>query len=311
MKAKQRREQKERLKTSISNIQNTNTDNKSQDNGNNYQVIVEKKKKGRTKSVEYSPESLAGIKNDKNNSNNLLINQVPSYPKNMLNINKISEEENKERELSKLAAMFNFEIDKQEKIFRIKNNNEYYDMREQISQLKQELKNSETKNENLLKRVKENNESDKQQIAELEKDLKQKVDNDIEKLKKDNIILIKDINFLDKKLESLEKLYQKEKYDMNLTINDLDNVIRKLKGEIYFVDDLKIRLKNLTTKDIPQELVESINYILKEDISAQYRHTPTHSNIASVRSKNGAIPIADFLDTSSLDSKKSIRKLYI
>ena len=97
---------------------------------------------------------------------------------------------------------------------------------------------------------------------------------------------------------------------MSSTIFDLDNIIRKLKGELYFVDDLKMRLKNLTSNNIPQELVESINYILKEDIAAQYRITPTHSNIGSVRSRNGIIPISDFLDVS-LDSQKSVKRLEI
>ena len=112
-------------------------------------------------------------------------------------------------------------------------------------------------------------------------------------------------------MDSANVLYQKEKYDLDSTIFELDNIIRKLKGEIYFVDDLKMRLKSLTSKDIPQELVDSINFVLKEDIAAQYKHTPTHSNIASVRSRTGTIPIADILDTSSIDSKKSEKKLYI
>ena len=72
-----------------------------------------------------------------------------------------------------------------------------------------------------------------------------------------------------------------------------------------------MRLKNLTNKDIPQELVDTINFILKEDIVDKYKHTPSHSNIASVRSRTGTIPIADILDTSSIDSKKSAKKLYI
>ena len=98
---------------------------------------------------------------------------------------------------------------------------------------------------------------------------------------------------------------------MTSAIFELDNIIRKLKGELYFVDDLKMRLKNLTTKDIPQELVDSINYVLKEDIAAQYKHTPSHSNIASVRSRTGTMPIQDILDIESIDSKKSEKKLFI
>ena len=67
----------------------------------------------------------------------------------------------------------------------------------------------------------------------------------------------------------------------------------------------------MTAKDIPRELVKSINYIIKEDVVAQYKKTPNHSQIGTVRSKSGTIPIADILDTSSIDSKESVKKLFI
>ena len=297
MKAKLRKEQKERMKTSISNqSQKTNSDNKSQEN-----IKSEtKKKKGRNRSAEI-PNGIFSGENMSESKQSITQKEIDP----------INKEEYKEQELSKIATMFNFEIDKDKDIIRIKENNEYYDMRNQIIQLEKELENSQREYNNLLNQYEKKNEEETQQISELENELKRHVDFDIEKLKKDNIILNRDINILDKKLDSANVLYQKEKYDLDSTIFELDNIIRKLKGEIYFVDDLKMRLKSLTSKDIPQELVDSINFVLKEDIAAQYKHTPTHSNIASVRSRTGTIPIADILDTSSIDSKKSEKKLYI
>ena len=298
MKAKLRKEQKERMKTSISNSKKSMDDNKSQEN-----VQSEtKKKKGRNRSAEI-PNGIFSGENMSSSKNSIIQKEI---------INPINKEEYKEQELSKIATMFNFEIDKDKDIIRIKENNEYYDMRNKIIQLEKDLENSQREYNNLLNQYEKKNEEERQQISELENELKRHVDFDIEKLKKDNIVLNRDINILDKKLDSANVLYQKEKYDLDSTIFELDNIIRKLKGEIYFVDDLKMRLKSLTSKDIPQELVESINYVLKEDIAAQYKqHTPTHSNIASVRSRTGTIPIADILDTSSIDSKKSEKKLYI
>ena len=308
MKAKLRKQQRQRTKSTKSNIPISSSDNKSQDNNINNN-IPQKKRKARNKSVDLSADLLAGVNpNSKNNSK--AINKKPSLINNILEINPINKEEYKEQELSKIATMFNFEIDKEKDIIKIKDNDEYYDMRNQIIQLEEELEDAQREYDNLLDQYKKKNETEKQQIAELEKELKRYVDYDVEKIKKDNIILTRDINLLDKKYDSINTLFQKEQYDMGTTIIDLDNIIRKLKGEIYFVDDLKMRLKNLTNKDIPQELVESINYILKEDIAAQYKHTPTYSNIASVRSRTGTIPIGDILD-ESLDSKKSIKKLIV
>ena len=309
MKAKLRKEKKKQLRTSTSNFQNTSSENKSQDNIQNYP----KKKKARVRSAEMTPGMFPTEKfyNYINNNNNPINNQNSFLSKNILETKTINKEEYREQELSKIATMFNFEIDKEKDIIKIKENEEYYDMRNKIIQLEEDLKNSEIEYDNLLNEYEKKNKSEREQIAELEKELKRYVDYDIEKIKKENITLSRDINLLDKKAESIYTLFQKEQIDMNSTIIELDNIIRKLKGEIYFVDDLKMRLKNLTSKDIPKELVESINYILKEDIAAQYRHTPSHSNVASVRSRTGTIPIADILDNSSLDSKKSIKKLYI
>ena len=239
-------------------------------------------------------------------NNNLLF-----IPNRKFESKKINKENYKELELSRIATMFNFEVDKEKDIITIKENDEYYDMRNQIIELQKELEKSQRDYNNLINDYEKKNERDRQLIGQLENELKKNVDNDIEKVKKDNILLVREINILDKKATSINAQFKKDEYEMNHTIIELDKIIKKLKGEIIFVDDLKMRLKNLTNKDIPQELVETINFVLKEDIADKYKHTPSHSNIASVRSRTGTIPIADILDTSSIDSKKSAKKLYI
>ena len=301
------------MKTSISVFQNSSSENKSQENF----TQLEKKKKSRFRSAEI-PNGLFPSENSQN------IQNIPKMPstKNIFikessqsikktELNPINKKELKEQELSRIATMFNFEVDKEKDIVKIQENDEYYDLREQIKQLEIDLKNAEIEYDNLINDYEKKNKDERQEIAKLENELKKQVDNDVEKIKKDNIILARDVNILDKKVDSLSILFQKEQKDMILATNELDNIIRKLKGEIYFVDDLKMRLKNLTTKDIPQELVDSINYILKEDIAAQYKHTPSHSNIASFRSRTGTIPNNEILDISSLDSKQGEKKLYI
>ena len=147
MKAKLRKEQKERMKTSTSNIQNnTSSENKSQDNNNN----EHKKKRARNKSVEmpkgfFSNESIPNSKNTQNNQINPSLNQIDINP-----INQIDKEDNKEQDLSKIATMFNFEIDKEKDIIKIKENDEYYDMRNQIIQLEKELENTHKEYNTLL-----------------------------------------------------------------------------------------------------------------------------------------------------------------
>jgi len=313
MKAKLRKEQREKLKTntSMSNIQSSSNEVKSQDNIQSQTDLKKKKQRNRNRSAEipsglFDVNGIPNIKNKLNSNYNLR-----PFPIQRLESKPLNKEDIKAQELSRIATMFNFEVDKEKDIIKIKENDEYYDMRYQIIQLEKELDSSQREYNELLNKYEKKNEFERQQISELEKELKKYVDYDIEKLKKDNIVLIRDINLLDKKVDSVNTLFKKDEYDMNKTIYELDNIIKKLKGEIIFVDDLKMRLKNLTNKDIPQELVDTINFILKEDIAAQYKHSQSHSNIGSVRSKTGTIPIADILDASSLDSKKSIKKLYV
>ena len=316
MKAKLRKAQKEKLKQSKNiNTQNSKNESQSQvnyplDNDNNNKIntesinnntevrenIIQEKEKVKSLKKDLNPNQITNNKENENNNEK----------------KKINPEEYKEQELSKIATMFNFEIDKNKKIINIKENDEYYDMRKQINELEIELEQAKQEYDNMIKRNKIETENQKEQIEELENELKKQVNFDIENLKKENIILLRDVNLLDKKLDSINALYQKEKYDMNNTIDELNNTIRKLKGEIFFVDDLKLRLKNLTNKEIPQELVNSINFNLniKED-NTEIKDITDTSKFGIVKSKTGSIPITDILDFSSIDSKRSVKKLYV
>ena len=306
MKAKLRKAQREKLKQS----QNNNTQiskNESQSQGNldndnnNNKLLSESNNNTEIKDniiKEKVKEKVKSLKKDLNP------NQIENNKK------KINEEDYKEQELSKIATMFNFEIDKNKKIINIKENDEYYDMRKEINELEIELEKTKEEYDNLIKRNEIETENQKEQIEELENELKKQVNFDIENLKKENIILLRDVNLLDKKLDSINALYQKEKYDMNNTIDELNNTIRKLKGEIFFVDDLKLRLKNLTNKEIPQDLVNSINLNFKDE-NEEIKDITDTSKFGIVKSKTGSIPITDILDFSSIDSKRSVKKLYI
>ena len=298
MKAKLRRLQKEKLKQSQSNI--TNSLNESQN-----------KKQTENKKNQIISSDNNNIKNtySEKDDYNLLKKELNPEQNVQEEKQEITPEEYKQQELSKIATMFNFEVDKKKKIINIKENDEYYDMRKQINDLEQELENTKNEYDILIQHNQKETQMQKEQIEELENELKRLVDYDIENLKKENIMLVRDVNLLDKKLDSVTTLYQKEQFDMNLTINELDSTIKKLKDEIFYVEDLKLRLKKLSNKEIPQELINSIN--LNFNIKEDNEEISNNSQFVRAKSKNGSIPIADILDVSSIDSKRSIKKLYI
>ena len=298
MKAKLRRLQKEKLKQSQSNITNSlnESQNKKQTENKNNQIISSDN--NNIKNTYSEKEDYNLLKKELNPEQNVQEEKQ-----------EITLEEYKQQELSKIATMFNFEVDKKKKIINIKENDEYYDMRKQINDLEQELENTKNEYDILIQHNQKETQMQKEQIEELENELKRLVDYNIENLKKENIMLVRDVNLLDKKLDSVTTLYQKEQFDMNLTINELDSTIKKLKDEIFYVEDLKLRLKKLSNKEIPQELINSIN--LNFNIKEDNEEISNNSQFVRAKSKNGSIPIADILDVSSIDSKRSIKKLYI
>jgi len=298
MKAKLRRLQKEKLKQSQSNVTNSlnESQNKKQTENKNNQIISSDNNNIKNTYSEKDDYNL--LKKELNPEQNIQEEKQEMTP-----------EEYKQQELSKIATMFNFEVDKKKKIINIKENDEYYDMRKQINDLEQELENTKNEYDILIQHNQKETQMQKEQIEELENELKRLVDYNIENLKKENIMLVRDVNLLDKKLDSVTTLYQKEQFDMNLTINELDSTIKKLKDEIFYVEDLKLRLKKLSNKEIPQELINSIN--LNFNIKEDNEEISNNSQFVRAKSKNGSIPIADILDVSSIDSKRSIKKLYI
>ena len=297
MKAKLRRLQKEKEKEKLKQSQSIAQNSINESQNRNQAEIPQQQNNNQIISDNNNEENI-------NSNIDLLkkdLNQEENKP--------MSPEEYKQQELSKIATMFNFEVDKKKQIINIKENDEYYDMRKQINDLETELENTKMQYDNLIQNNKNQTEMQKEQIEELENELKRLVDYDIENLKKENIMLLRDVNLLDKKLDSVNTLYQKEQYDMNNTINELDTTIKKLKDEIYYVEDLKLRLKKLTNKEIPQELMNSIN--MNFNIKENNEEFNNNSKFGQAKSRTGSIPIVDILDVSSIDSKKSVKKLYI
>ena len=297
MKAKLRRLQKEKEKEKLKQSQSIAQNSINESQNRNQAEIPQQQNNNQIISYNNNEENI-------NSNIDLLkkdLNQEENKP--------MSPEEYKQQELSKIATMFNFEVDKKKQIINIKENDEYYDMRKQINDLETELENTKMQYDNLIQNNKNQTEMQKEQIEELENELKRLVDYDIENLKKENIMLLRDVNLLDKKLDSVNTLYQKEQYDMNNTINELDTTIKKLKDEIYYVEDLKLRLKKLTNKEIPQELMNSIN--MNFNIKENNEDFNNNSKFGQAKSRTGSIPIVDILDVSSIDSKKSVKKLYI
>ena len=245
MKAKLRRLQKEKEKEQEKLKQNE-SQSQIQNQSNGQHTINESQNQNQDEisQQQNNNQIISNINNNNEENINSNINLLKKNLKQEKN-KPMSAEEYKQQELSKIATMFNFEVDKKNQIINIKENDEYYDMRKQINDLETELENTKMQYDNLIQNNKSQTEMQKEQIEELENELKKLVDYDIENLKKENIMLLRDVNLLDKKLDSVKTVYQKEQYDMKNTINELDSTIKKLKDEIYYVEDLKLRLNFL------------------------------------------------------------------
>ena len=317
MKAGLRKAKREKLKLSQSNALNSVNESQSQAPGTeqNYEIIQKNLSSTNSDIIEINKNintnlEKEDIKSLKSNLNpeSIIINNNIDIPKDK----STNLQDYQEEEFSKIATMFNFEIDKEKDRINIKENEEYYDMRNQIAELEQELEDTKKEYDELIINNENEVEMQKEQIEGLENDLKRYVDYNIENLKKENIILLRDVNILDKKIDTLNSKYQKEKYDITNTISELDNTINKLKQEIYYVDDLKLRLKSLTSEEIPQELANSINFNFNiKNNNKETNNLNENTKFGIIKSKTGNIPIGDILDFSSIDSKRSVKKLYI
>jgi hypothetical protein len=317
MKAGLRKAKREKLKLSQSNALNSVNESQSQAPGTeqNNEIIQKNLSSTNSDIIEINKNintnlEKEDIKSLKSNLNpeSIIINNNSDIPKDK----STNLQDYQEEEFSKIATMFNFEIDKEKDRINIKENEEYYDMRNQIAELEQELEDTKKEYDELIINNENEVEMQKEQIEGLENDLKRYVDYNIENLKKENIILLRDVNILDKKIDTLNSKYQKEKYDITNTISELDSTINKLKQEIYYVDDLKLRLKSLTSEEIPQELANSINFNFNIKNNNKETNNPNENNkFGIIKSKTGNIPIGDILDFSSIDSKRSVKKLYI
>ena len=169
MKAKLRRLQKEKLKQSQSNITNSlnESQNKKQTENKNNQIISSDNNNIKNTYSEKDDYNL--LKKELNPEQNVQEEKQEITP-----------EEYKQQELSKIATMFNFEVDKKKKIINIKENDEYYDMRKQINDLEQELENTKNEYDILIQHNQKETQMQKEQIEELENELKRLVDYNIE-----------------------------------------------------------------------------------------------------------------------------------
>lgn len=209
------------------------------------------------------------------------------------------DQKNKEEMLSRLAALFNFDLQKDK--IKIDENSEYFELRKEIVDLNNQLDNAKKNYDYIISEHEKENLNDEKEIKDLENKLKQCVELNIEKVKNENKNLTREINSLDKKFQNMIFL-EKKNYNENMyLINELDNTINKLKGELNYVEDLKYRLKKLGGNEIPQDLANYINYIFKDDMAYQINN---NSNIdESVRTRTGKIPIYDIIGTKKIDDK--------
>ena len=169
---------------------------------------------------------------------------------------------NKQEELSKLVTMFNFDIN--ENKIKIEENTEYYEMRKEIINLQNKIQESKHELENMINQNKIRENLENKQIEKYELLLKKKIEENVENVKKNNKITNEDINVLDKKLSIMKEMYQKEENQLNNLINKIDFTNEKLKNEIFLVEHLKEKLKNVKENEIGNDLLMKINKILKK-----------------------------------------------
>ncbi len=62
----------------------------------------------------------------------------------------------------------------------------------------------------------------------------------------------------------MKEMYEKEENQLNNFINKIDLTNEKLKNEIFYVEDLKEKLKNVKEIDVGNDLFIKINKILKK-----------------------------------------------
>ena len=62
----------------------------------------------------------------------------------------------------------------------------------------------------------------------------------------------------------MKEMYEKEENQLNNFINKIELTNEKLKNEIFYVEDLKEKLKNVKEIDVGNDLFIKINKILKK-----------------------------------------------
>lgn len=192
-----------------------------------------------TKLIENDTKKLAqptqGRKSRVNSKNTR--NSVKKLEKNLTTPGNCS----KEQQLSELIKMFNFEISNDK--IKLEENTEYYDMKVEIADLQNKIQQAIKEYEYLCEQKENKSDSDNKQIEFLENVLKQKIEENVEKVKTENKIYEEEIDSMEKKLIGLKNIYAKEEVDFNKFYDELTNMNIRLQNEIDYVNKLKKKIK--------------------------------------------------------------------
>ena len=143
----------------------------------------------------------------------------------------------KEQQLGELIKMFNFDISNER--IKVEENTEYYTMRMEIIDLQNKIQQANKEFDFLCDQQQIKNENDNKQIEFLENVLKEKIEENVEIVKADNKIILDEITSLERKLNSLKSIVEKEEQDFNKLSIEFMNTNLRLKNEIDLVTKFK------------------------------------------------------------------------
>ena len=149
-------------------------------------------------------------------------------------------------DLEELVKTFNIDIEHDR--IKIEENNEYYDMRVEINELQNSIKNSKKQYEMLIEQNQKKINEENKQIMILENRLKQKLEENVEEIKKDNHLCEQEINVLEGKLEKLKQEQIKEDENYEEMTKELDNTNKRLEEEMEYINKIKHLLLKFNNK---------------------------------------------------------------
>lgn len=160
-------------------------------------------------------------------------NSVKKLEKNLTT----SDNYSKEQQLGELIKMFNFDISNER--IKVEENTEYYTMRMEIIDLQNKIQQANKEFDFLCDQQQIKNENDNKQIEFLENVLKEKIEENVEIVKTDNKIILDEIASLERKLNALKSIVEKEEQDFNKLNIEFTNTNLRLQNEIDLVTKFK------------------------------------------------------------------------